>query len=174
LTDSAFMLPRLIGSDVQLTFQHQAAHSWIRADAAQLEQVIANLAINARDAMPGGGALTISTHNTFSLPEGLATDADNAAESGWLVLEVSDTGIGMSEETRAHIFEPFFTTKPEGKGTGLGLPTVYGIVCQFGGHIAVDSRPGEGTRFRLYFPIRKPADQMLLRAHRKRMRRRKD
>jgi PAS domain S-box-containing protein len=160
LTDSEFMLPRLIGSDIQLTFQHQAAHSWIRADAAQLEQVIANLAINSRDAMPGGGLLTISTHNTFSLPEGVAADADSAAESGWVVLEVRDTGTGMSEETRAHIFEPFFTTKPEGKGTGLGLPTVYGIVRQFGGHIAVDSQPKVGTRFQIYFPVRNPEQQM--------------
>jgi len=159
LTDSEFMLPRLLGSDIQLTFQHQAAHSWIRADAAQLEQVIANLAINGRDAMPGGGSLTISTRNAFSLPEGIAPDADNAAESGWVVLEVCDTGSGMSEETRAHIFEPFFTTKPAGKGTGLGLPTVYGIVCQVGGHITVDSKPGEGTRFQLYFPARNPKEQ---------------
>jgi len=152
LTDSEFMLPRLIGSDIQLTFSHQAAHSWIRADAAQLEQVIANLAINARDAMPGGGALTISTQNVFSLPEGLGADADHTAESGWVVLEVSDTGIGMSEETRAHIFEPFFTTKPEGKGTGLGLPTVYGIVCQFSGYIAVDSPAGRRDALPHLFP----------------------
>ncbi|HTZ47989.1 MAG TPA: PAS domain S-box protein, partial [Verrucomicrobiae bacterium] len=160
LTDSEFMLPRLLGSDIQLTFQHQAAHSWIRADAAQLEQVIANLAINARDAMAGEGSLTISTRNTFSLPEGIAPDPDSATEAGWVVLEVSDTGSGMSEETRSHIFEPFFTTKPEGKGTGLGLPTVYGIVCQVGGHITVDSKLGEGTRFQLYFPVRNPEDQV--------------
>jgi PAS domain S-box-containing protein len=164
LTESEFMLPRLLGSDIELTFQHQAAHSWIRADAAQLEQVIANLAINARDAMPGGGSLTISTHNTSSPPEGVSTKEDSPADSGWVVLEVSDTGSGMSEETRAHIFEPFFTTKPEGKGTGLGLPTVYGIVCQFGGHITVDSRPGEGTRFQLYFPVRNPEEQLQVHA----------
>jgi two-component system, cell cycle sensor histidine kinase and response regulator CckA len=157
LTDSEFMLPRLLGADVQLTFQHQAAHSWIRADAAQLEQVIANLAINARDAMPGGGSLSISTRNAFSLPEGSSSNGDSLAASGWVVLEVKDTGSGMDEETRAHIFEPFFTTKPEGKGTGLGLPTVYGIVCQFGGHIYVDSRQGEGTRFQIYFPVQNPA-----------------
>jgi two-component system cell cycle sensor histidine kinase/response regulator CckA len=160
LTDSEFMLPRLLGSDVQLTFQHLAAHSWIRADAAQLEQVIANLAINARDAMPEGGSLSISTRNTFSLPEGATSNADDLGPSGWAVLEVSDTGSGMEEETRAHIFEPFFTTKPEGKGTGLGLPTVYGIVCQFGGHIYVDSCQGEGTRFQIYFPVQDPAAQI--------------
>jgi PAS domain S-box-containing protein len=150
LTDSEFMLPRLLGSDVQLTFQHQAAHSWMRADAAQLEQMIANLAINARDAMPEGGLLTISTRNAFSLPE--SVDGSRSGDSGWVVLEVQDTGTGMDKETCAHMFEPFFTTKPEGKGTGLGLPTVYGVVCQFGGHIYVHSRPGEGTRFSIYFP----------------------
>jgi PAS domain S-box-containing protein len=160
LTDSEFMLPRLLGADVQLTFQHQAAHSWIRADAAQLEQAIANLAINARDAMPNGGLVTISTRNAFSLPEGECAEREGSAESGWVVLEVQDTGTGMDEETRAHIFEPFFTTKPEGKGTGLGLPTVYGIVCQFGGHIYVHSRLEEGTRFSIYFPQQNPPQSM--------------
>jgi two-component system, cell cycle sensor histidine kinase and response regulator CckA len=150
LTDSEFMLPRLLGADIQLTFQHQAAHSWIRADAAQLEQAIANLAVNARDAMPEGGALTISTRNAFSLPEGAEFRQDGGEMAGWVVLEVKDTGCGMDAETRAHMFEPFFTTKPE--GTGLGLSTVYGIVSQFGGHIHLDSRKGEGTRFQLYFP----------------------
>jgi PAS domain S-box-containing protein len=160
LTDCEFMLPRLLGSDVQLTFQHQAAHSWIRADAAQLEQVIANLAINARDAMPQGGSVTISTHNAFFLPEGEPTCSSAADDSGWVVLDVKDTGIGMDDKTRAHIFEPFFTTKPEGKGTGLGLPTVYGIVCQFGGRIYVDSRLGEGTRFSIYFPVQSPSNSI--------------
>ena len=153
LTDCEFMLPRLLGSDVQLAFQHQAARSWIRADAAQIEQVIANLAINARDAMPGGGSLTISTRNTFALPEGPGSNGDGPAPSGWVVLEVKDTGCGMDEETRSHIFEPFFTTKPLGKGTGLGLSTVYGIVCQFGGHIYLESHPGMGSRFQLFFPV---------------------
>lgn len=166
LTDSEFMLPRLLGSDVQLSFQHQAAHSWIRADAAQLEQVIANLAINARDAMPAGGSLTISTRNAFSLPEGVSSDGDGPPGSGWVVLEVKDTGSGMDEETRAHIFEPFFTTKPEGKGTGLGLPTVYGIVCQFGGHIHVETKQGEGTRFQIYFPAQAPVGEMPVKGQR--------
>jgi len=120
LTDSEFMLPRLLGSDVLLTFQHQAAHSWIRADAAQLEQVIANLAINARDAMPEDGSVTISTRNAFSLPKGESSNDVALDAFGWVVLEVKDTGSGMDEETRLRIFEPFFTTKPEGKGTGLG------------------------------------------------------
>jgi len=156
LTDCEFMLPSLLGSEVQLTFQHKAARSWIRADAGQLEQVIANLAMNARDAMPGGGSLTISTRNAFSLPGGISSNGQVAANPGWVVLDMEDTGCGMSEETVSHIFEPFFTTKPVGKGTGLGLPTVYGIVNQFGGQICVDSRPGEGTCFHIYFPVQVP------------------
>jgi two-component system cell cycle sensor histidine kinase/response regulator CckA len=150
LTESEFMLPRLLGSDVELTFHHDAKHSWILCDSAQVEQVVANLAINARDAMPEGGRLTISTRDAAQPPDGTA---DVASASGpWVVLEVADTGIGMDEKIRAQIFEPFFTTKPGGKGTGLGLATVYGIVNQSHGHIRVDSTLGEGTRFELYFP----------------------
>jgi signal transduction histidine kinase/CheY-like chemotaxis protein len=151
LTESEFMLPRLLGSDIELTFHHDAARSWILSDPSQIEQVVANLAINARDAMPKGGGLVISTRNAASLPE---AGADSPSVSGdWVVLEVSDTGFGMDEKTRAQIFEPFFTTKPEGKGTGLGLATVYGIVKQGSGHIRVESEPGKGTRFELYFPL---------------------
>jgi PAS domain S-box-containing protein len=152
LTDSEFLLPRLLGSDVELTFRHEAACSWIRADAGQLEQVIANLAINARDAMPGGGKLTISTHNSDTLPTNISRRGGELP-TGWLVLEVRDTGCGMDEQTRNHIFEPFFTTKPAGKGSGLGLSTVYGIVHQFAGYIDVESQRGVGTCFRLYFPV---------------------
>jgi PAS domain S-box-containing protein len=151
LTQSKFMLPRLLGSDIQLTFHHDAAKSWIRSDLSQIEQVVANLAINARDAMSEGGHLAISTRNVTSLPEeGVGSPS---LSGNWVVLEVSDTGCGMDEETRAQIFEPFFTTKPEGKGTGLGLATVYGIVKQSCGHIRVDSAPDKGTRFELYFPL---------------------
>ena len=153
LTDSEFMLPRLLGSDVELTFRHEAACSWIQADAGQLEQVIANLAINARDAMPGGGKLTISTRNTASLPVDISRRAGGVLPTEWLVLEVRDTGCGMDEQTRNHIFEPFFTTKPVGKGSGLGLSTVYGIVHQFAGYIDVESQRGVGTCFQLYFPV---------------------
>jgi PAS domain S-box-containing protein len=153
LTDSEFMLPRLLGSDVELTFRHEAACSWIQADAGQLEQVIANLAINARDAMPGGGKLTISTRSTASLPADISRRAGGVLPTGWLVLEVRDTGCGMDEQTRNHIFEPFFTTKPVGKGSGLGLSTVYGIVHQFAGYIDVESQRGVGTCFQLYFPV---------------------
>jgi len=148
LTASEFMLPRLLGSDIELTFRHEAENSWILSDPGQIEQVIMNLAVNSRDAMPEGGRLTVSTRNAQSLPEG----GDSGARQTWVVLEVEDTGTGMDEQTRARIFEPFFTTKPDGKGTGLGLATVYGIVKQIGGHIHVESTPGQGTRFEIYFP----------------------
>jgi two-component system, cell cycle sensor histidine kinase and response regulator CckA len=157
LTESEFMLPRLLGSDIELTFQHDAVQSWILSDPGQIEQVIANLAINSRDAMPEGGRLTIFTRNATQLPENEAEDA--AAPLGWVVMEVADSGCGMDEKTRAQIFEPFFTTKPAGKGTGLGLATVYGIVKQSHGHICVESSPGNGTRFQIFFPaIEAPLD----------------
>jgi two-component system, cell cycle sensor histidine kinase and response regulator CckA len=149
LTASEFMLPRLLGSDVELTFRHEASNSWILSDPAQIEQVIMNLAVNSRDAMPEGGRLMVSTRNAQHLPEA----GDSAGNQAWVVLEVEDTGTGMDEQTRARIFEPFFTTKPDGKGTGLGLATVYGIVKQIGGHIRVESTPGQGTRFEIYFPV---------------------
>lgn len=163
LTDCEFILPRLLGSDIELTFQHQAIHSWIEVNAAQLEQVVANLAINARDASACGGTLTISTRNASSLPKGVSQSAASTDGPGWVVLKVRDTGCVMDEKTRSHVFEPFFTTKPQGKGTGLGLSTVYGIVHQFGGAIHVESQPGVGTCFQLFFPLRKttavsPAD----------------
>ncbi len=150
LTESEFMLPRLLGSDIELTFRHDAKSSWILSDSAQIEQVVANLAINARDAMPEGGRLTISTRDAARPPEDAA--GSFSPSGSWVVLEVADTGTGMDEKTRAQIFEPFFTTKPGGKGTGLGLATVYGIVKQSRGHIRVDSVLGQGTRFELYFP----------------------
>ncbi|HEX8872629.1 MAG TPA: PAS domain S-box protein, partial [Candidatus Acidoferrum sp.] len=152
LAECESMLPRLLGSDVELTFQRSAVKSWIQGDAAQMEQVIANLAINARDAMSAGGRLTISTRNASTLPKELGQRATDASRE-WLVVKVRDTGCGMDESTRQHIFEPFFTTKPLGKGTGLGLSTVYGIIHQFGGQIHVESRPGAGTSFHLFFPV---------------------
>jgi PAS domain S-box-containing protein len=152
LVASEFMLPRLLGSDIELTFQHQAPHSWILSDPTQVEQVLMNLAVNSRDAMPQGGQLTVSTRNTNRVPDG---EGDAGIQS-WVVLEVKDTGTGMDEQTRARIFEPFFTTKVAGKGTGLGLATVYGIVKQSRGQIHVDSEPGKGTRFEIYFPTTAP------------------
>jgi len=143
------MLRRLIGEDivVQIVQDEQLGH--ITADSGQLEQVLLNLCVNARDAMPDGGALSIKTANVSSSDLGLDPDASS---TDLVMLFVSDTGHGMDEETRAHIFEPFFTTKPEGKGTGLGLSTVYGIVKQSGAAITVDSGVGRGTSFRILFP----------------------
>ena len=153
LTSSEFMLPRLLGSDIELSFDHKAKNSWIFCDPAQVEQVIANLAINSRDAMPKGGRLAISTGNASELPE--ETSHESKARE-WVVLSVTDNGCGMDEKTRAQIFEPFFTTKPLGKGTGLGLATVYGIVKQSEGHIRVRSAPGAGTTFDIFFPAVDP------------------
>jgi two-component system, cell cycle sensor histidine kinase and response regulator CckA len=151
LAESEFMLPRLLGSDIELTSHHDATKSWILSAPNQIEQVIANLAINARDAMPEGGRLEISTRNADLVPE---DGADSPSQKGnWVVLEVSDTGTGIDEKTRGQLFEPFFTTKPAGKGTGLGLAAVYGIVKQSNGHIRVVSAPGQGARFQLYFPL---------------------
>ena len=150
LAETEFMLPRLLGSDIELSFHHNAAQSWIRSDPGQIEQVVANLAINARDAMPSGGRLTISTRNESRAPH---RENGGSSHSLWVVLEVADNGSGMDEKTRAQIFEPFFTTKPQGKGTGLGLSTVYGIVSQSHGYIQVHSAPGQGTRFEIFFPV---------------------
>lgn len=148
LTESEFMLPRLLGAGIELSFHHAAQKSWIVSNSTQIEQLVANLAINASDAMSGKGRLTISTRNSSSVPP---NGVGGSIAGEWVVLEVSDTGHGMDEETRAQIFEPFFTTKPAGKGTGLGLATVYGIVNQGNGHIRLETQPGVGTRFEIYF-----------------------
>ena len=145
LAASEFMLPRLLGSDIDLTFRQGATHSWILSDPSQIEQIIMNLAVNSRDAMPEGGRLSISTRNADSVPGG-------AENRNWVVLEVEDTGTGMDDSTRARIFEPFFTTKLDGRGSGLGLATVYGIVKQSGANIHVESKVGQGTRFEISFP----------------------
>ena len=151
LRESEFMLPRLLGADVQLTFRYDAAKFWILSAPNQIEQVLANLAINARDAMPEGGQLFISTLNSGSVPRDSLHPREILGD--WVVLEVRDTGTGFDEKTSAQLFEPFFTTKPAGKGTGLGLATVYGIVKQSGGHIRVISSLGKGACFQLYFPL---------------------
>lgn len=150
LHESRTILLTLLGSDIRVDLQPSAARSWIRSDLSQIEQVIVNLAINARDAMPSGGQLTISTRNTADPPPTLP--AGSVATSDWTVLDVADNGQGMTRQVLAQIFEPFFTTKPAGKGTGLGLATVYGIVRQSGGYIHVESAPGKGSCFSLYFP----------------------
>ena len=150
------MLRRLIGENIQLVTEPAAELDSLCADPGQLEQVLVNLAVNARDAMPQGGRLTIATSN-LQVAEGAVV----AVPPGhYVVLRVTDTGTGMDAATMERAFEPFFTTKPKGKGTGLGLATVYGIVRQSGGHVEVESAPGSGTTFRVYLPrVVEAADQ---------------
>lgn len=151
VADTAQMLQRLVGEDIEQSMMLDPALGQVRADPGQVSQVIMNLAVNARDAMPQGGKLTIATANvTF---EGSNSDRTGRVPAGrYVMLAVSDTGKGMDDEVQTHIFEPFYTTKPVGKGAGMGLATVLGIVEQSGGSIFVDSEPGEGTTFRIYLP----------------------
>jgi two-component system cell cycle sensor histidine kinase/response regulator CckA len=148
------MLQRLIGEDVRLLVHLGAEPLLFQADEIQLQQVILNLATNARDAMPAGGALALRTEATNVIPDLHSGEVPLPEGGGWAKLSVTDTGCGMDAATRALIFEPFFTTKPPGQGTGLGLATSYGIVKQLQGYILVDSEPGRGTTFSLYFPLR--------------------
>ncbi len=151
VTETEKMLRRLIGEDVALVSRCAERLSMVRADPGQMEQVLFNLAVNARDAMPDGGRLTIETGNV-DLPERFAKAQLVGSPGRHVMLSMSDTGCGMDAGTQAQIFDPFFTTKDEGKGTGLGLSTVYGIVKQSGGHIFVQSAPKEGTTFKIYLP----------------------
>ena len=144
------MLNQLIGSDVTLVRKLDPATGHIRADVGQLDQIIVNLVVNARDAMPSGGTVTIETRNIDIGPA--ATRDTGATPGGYVHLVVRDDGVGMDHGTLDRIFEPFFTTKDVGHGTGLGLATTQGIVHQAGGHITIDSEPGRGSAFHLYFP----------------------
>ena len=151
VTSLESLLRRLIGEDIQLVCTLDPTNGRLRADQSQLEQVLANLVVNARDAMPKGGTLTIETAQV-ELTRSPVYHLTPLSPGSYVRLAVSDTGCGMDRKTQAHIFEPFFTTKGEGKGSGLGLSTVFGIVTQCGGAIDVTSRVGHGTRFDLYFP----------------------
>ena len=156
--ESEEMLSRLLGEDIRIRVQPAPALGLVLADPGQIEQVILNLAVNARDAMPLGGTLTIATANV-TLDEAYVRPHPGSNAGPFVMLAVTDTGVGMDAETQAKVFEPFFTTKELGKGTGLGLSTAYGIVKQSGGFIEVDSEPGRGTTFEIYFPRVESADQ---------------
>ena len=151
VVDLEKMLRRLIGEDIELIISPAADLRRTKADPGQIEQVIMNLVVNARDAMPQGGKLTLETANV-DLDDAYAARHVGVRAGAYILLAVSDTGCGMDREAMAHIFEPFFTTKGPGKGTGLGLATVYGIVKQSGGTIEVLSQPGQGSTFQIYLP----------------------
>jgi PAS domain S-box-containing protein len=154
VSETTKMLQSILGEDIQLITQIGADLKRIYADAGQLSQVIMNLVVNARDAMPQGGRLTIQTSTiTLSADQVAQLQHPEAAPGEFICLTMTDTGTGIPENIRDHLFEPFFTTKGPGKGTGLGLSVVYGIIRQYNGFIEVESRPGDGTTFRLYFPV---------------------
>jgi len=151
ITATRTTIARLIGEDIDLHFFPEKDIGKIKIDPSQVDQIVMNLAVNARDAMPGGGKLTIETE-TVHLDEAYCRQHLGSTPGQYVLLAVSDNGVGMDTDTLSHVFEPFFTTKEVGKGTGLGLATVYGIVRQNGGFINIYSEPGKGTMFKIYFP----------------------
>jgi signal transduction histidine kinase len=152
VTDLVPMLQRMIGEDMELVVEPVVGSGRVKVDASQMQQVLMNLAVNARDAMPSGGRVGLSIRDV-EVDEAIALHQSNLPPGPYVALAVSDTGCGMSPDTAAHIFEPFFTTKEQGKGTGLGLSTVYGIVEQSRGHIRVESEVGRGTTFRFLMRV---------------------
>ena len=151
VSDMEKMLPRLLGEDIEVSLSLEPELGNVKADQSQIEQVIMNLAVNARDAMPSGGKLQIQTANV-ELDHAYTRDHPGSKAGSYVMLAIADTGTGMNPETIAHIFEPFFTTKGVGEGTGLGLATVYGVVKQSNGYIWVDSTPCKGSTFQIYLP----------------------
>jgi two-component system cell cycle sensor histidine kinase/response regulator CckA len=145
------MLRRTIREDIEITFNRADAPAPVRGDASQIEQVVMNLVVNAQDAMPRGGTMTVEVANVVLDEVGLRA-GPSLLPGPYVLLSVTDTGLGMDAETLAHIFEPFFTTKERGKGTGLGLATVYGIIRQHGGDVTVESEPDKGSTVRVYLP----------------------
>jgi PAS domain S-box-containing protein len=151
ITDTSKMLRRLIGEDIEIALRLKPSLGKVKADPSQIDQVLMNLVVNARDAMPHGGSLTIET-STVEMDKAVSDKYASVHSGAHVMIRVTDTGCGMSEDVQQHIFEPFFTTKGVGKGTGLGLSTVYGIIKQSDGYISVESEVGQGTTFKMYLP----------------------
>jgi CheY-like chemotaxis protein len=156
ITESAKILGRLIGEDVELILDLDPALGSVRADAGQIHQVLINLAVNARDAMPAGGKLVLTSANVV-VKDSTKAESAGVPPGNYMLLTVTDTGSGMSAEAQAHLFEPFFTTKAQGQGTGLGLSIVYGIVRQSGGFVSVSSAADKGTSVRIFLPVAEAA-----------------